>query len=296
MKHSYNDWWDGSICLNTCVIVTKKDQEKPMIIGWDAIIDSDKSKILKKQVELFQEQIDENAEKLKIDFDKRYKNSRLKKAFLEREIKLMVQILDGQLLDYGDIYVTNHRSISFEKQDLHEIQDYVKRFFVNGEDLIVDFIHSPNCMFQYSDRLPNKVRAEIYWNHYQFLKNVKKALNDVNAERKEVVSKEPENPYPLIFQSGHAYNLFLKLQKDTVGGNPKNISADYGFIFHKMKYYAKLEESVLSLNINVSESIFIYFLRNKLKIIYSADRLPKRSPSQKIIIYNNLHNEALKLL
>ena len=282
-KYSYNDWWDGKICLSTCVIVTEKNQEKPHVVDWDSIIEPQREEILKKQSELFHNQIENEFEMYKTDFDKKFKNSRIKKRFLEREIKLMKQILFGHLMDYGDIYVTNHRSLSFEKQDLNEIQDYAQRIFINGEDLVVDFIHSPSCKYQYLDRPSNQVRAEIYWKHCLFLQNVKKSII------------EPKNPYSEIFKNGYAYNLFVEMKGQFVGDSRKNLGAKYGFIFHNMKYHGD-KELKQALKFSVTENIFIAFLVDDLKIDYKFDRLPKSNPDNKQSAYKLLVDKYKALI
>lgn len=298
-KFGYKDWWEGNICLNTCVIVTKKDQEKPNVVGWDSIIESEKRTIREKQSEIFHQQIDERSEVLRTDFNKKYNSSRLPDTFLKREIELMKQILFGQLKEFDDHFVTTHRKISFEKQDLFDIQHYAKHIFLNGNELVIDFIHSPNCKHQYTDRPPNQVRAEIYWNHLQFLINLN---NNLNTERdggrsnvEALVHREPENPFPLIFINGYSYEMFEELRKLTVGNNSKRIAADYGFIFHKMKYHSRENES-LGLNIGVSEPTFINFLIKDLKIAFDSERLPNRNPDNKQALYNTTLNKYVKLI
>lgn len=291
-KYGFKDWWDGEICLNTCLIVTKEDQKRPVIVGWESIVESEKNAIRDKQLEIFQQQIDKKLELLKDDFNKRFKESRLPEIFLEREIELMNQILFGQLQDYGDIFVTTHRNIPFEKQYLCDIQHYAERTLLNGLELTVDFIHSPNSKYQCTDRPPSQVAAEVYWNKLEFLRDFQKNRIDQNVQNliKEPTNQEnPENPYPHIFINGQSYAMFEELRTSTVGNNKNHLAADYGFIFHKMKYFSKEVKSLsLGLHMSVGEAVFINFLRDDLEVDYKSDRLPNRNPDNKQTIYNSI--------
>lgn len=304
-KYTYKDWWDGTICLNTCVIITQKDDPAPIIVGWDSIIEKDHEKIKNKQHELFHSGINSKADILEKDFLKRYENSRMKEKFLKDEIALNHQILYGTLKDFGDVYFTHHRSISFEKDDLHKIQEYAIRVLKNGQHASTYFIHSPHCHYQQKDRPPIEIRAQIHQKQYEFLNDFytaeKRRVESVRKKNNEDEvpggPEEPENSFPDIFKSGHAYNLYLMLVKMTVTGDSKKISADYGFIFNKMRYHKNSGESDLALKINVTELVFIDFLRYEMKIDFPVGkRLPIRNPKTKETIYNELHEEAIELI
>ena len=100
-------------------------------------------------------------------------------------------------------------------------------------------------------------------------------------EVKELHTSTPENPHPLIFKNGYAYQMFLELKGLTV--KTRTVVADYSFIFHKMK-----GKNLKAINAVITEPAFIEFLNKHFQANISAIKLPIRNPDNKQQTYSTV--------
>src|SRR5579863_6995847 len=87
-KYTYKDWWEGKIyflCSEISYPVNQKNNI-PLSVQWGDIIESDITKIKKKQKEIFETKRKELFKGWCKTFLENYKNSQLKDDFLNDEI------------------------------------------------------------------------------------------------------------------------------------------------------------------------------------------------------------------
>jgi hypothetical protein len=117
------------------------------------------------------------------------------------------------------------------------------------------------------------------------LRNNETELNEVTKttnkadEVKQLITSALENPYPLIFKNGYAYQMFLELKELTV--KTRTVVADYSFIFHKMK-----GKHLKAINAVITEPTFIEFLNKHFQTNISVIKLPMRNPDNKQQTYS----------
>ncbi len=282
-KYSYMDWWNGEIRLiYATVVYNEKDEKKiPPRVSWDEIKHTDVPEIKKKQREIFENTVSEKMKIWKADFSKRYKSSKAADLLLNRELQKFEGIM------YDPIPYTNDpqilcRGILFSIHSLSVIKNYVDETKVNGAEIEFDFIHSPNFQFQNKTEVPPQIYAECCWLYVRWLKlHLKQNKKKPQIPSPESVKDKPINPFPNIFTNGHAYSMFLELQKLTV--SKKTIVADYGFIFHHMK-----SKSLKAIHTNLSHRGFIEFLNDNNYADLDIIKLPFKNPFKKQAILSSL--------
>jgi hypothetical protein len=98
----------------------------------------------------------------------------------------------------------------------------------------------------------------------------------------KTIEKKLENPFPSIFSTGLAYQLFLKLH-DSYKHKKVNYTANYSFVF-----YALESDGFLVCN----QTGYIDFLNDEYEIL--LDRIDKRQSKseKKMMLYNSYKNNA----
>lgn len=91
----------------------------------------------------------------------------------------------------------------------------------------------------------------------------------------------PENPFPIIFKNGYAFQFFLELKKETV--NERTRVADYAYIYHKLK-----NRTFYAINKIVTQPAFIDFLNLHYNAGIKGKILPIKLPKNKVETYNRV--------
>ncbi len=284
-KYSYKDWWDRKISFKNATLFSEGEikEHNPLLVSWDEIKTEDKPKIKEKQKEIFNTEVNKTIKKWKTDFTKTYRISKAKPLLLKRELHRFEAIM------YDPIHSTNNSTISFDGilipiTSLLEIKNYIENTKINGALPEYDLFHSHS--FNTKNHIFPHIFAECCWLYVEWLKiylkpkKTKKRqqsppLSEIPAEESSVKNSNvdivPDNPYPVYFKNGYAYNMFLELQILMVNQNT-NV-ADYGSIFHKMR-----DSKLKAIHIHITQYTFIEFLRNELKVDINGKRLPYRDP------------------
>jgi hypothetical protein len=179
-------------------------------------------------------------------------------------------------------------------------QTFIKTEMLNPPDIetpvlyhIPDVLRRRNITPKYAanllDRLKSCQKKSIVENIVtpiiNYLRNNETELNEVTKttnkadEVKQLITSALENPYPLIFKNGYAYQMFLELKELTV--KTRTVVADYSFIFHKMK-----GKHLKAINAVITEPTFIEFLNKHFQTNISVIKLPMRNPDNKQQTYS----------
>lgn len=277
-KYTYEDWWDGTICLNTSVTICREQDEKFIKrVSWHEITEGDIDKIKEKQRELFFAKVTETLDKLMKHFQEGCQNSRLPELFFEKEL-VKVESFLYDIFPVEKIILFPEYGIKFDNFCLDNIQKYVKRHFIDGQIIEFDFMHSPNFLFK--EEIPYQIYAETFWQYSKWLNPPEENLAPENNNTKNGESI-PTNPNTKIFKNGYAYSFFSDLMEYTV--NEKSVTADFSFIFHKLR-----NQNIEAINSNVTQPCFIDFVNQQTDFHIKANKLNFVEPKSKEKIYNLL--------
>lgn len=257
---TYDDWWEGSICLWYSITSCKVDEAANVKkVTWDKFHEGEISKIKTKQKELYECQLYEYIEKLKKSFSQEYQNSRLKVMLLNDEIKQCREIIIGRYPKDEIVRIKGHRNLIFFDRNRQKIEEYVDRYLKKGEALSYDFIHSPNYIYQKKDDIPIQIYAESIWLYLDWLLQFQAEKNNTpnKDEAKTADVQLPANPYPTIFNSWQASEMFLTLKNNTV--NKGSEISDFAAI-----YYFMTDPSLMCIKADITHREFIEFLNQKL--------------------------------
>lgn len=213
-KYKYQDWLKGSVTLYYAFSVYKED-DKPVFVHWDDFSTDDILKIKQKQSEIFDRIVSENVDKFKEQFLARHQLSKMKDELLQTEKQGCFDILFSQIPSNELIYVDSLQ-ISFEYNDLLEIQNFSTRTLLKGIDDGLDYIHSPNNKYQPKNKIPAQVYAHVLFKYYEWLKNDFKA--NVSTGDK-LYKKNIDSLWfkvGLFFAEGKAFDLLDKYRINNI--------------------------------------------------------------------------------
>lgn len=233
-QFKFDSWLNGDVTLIYSE-VSYKENDKPIFVTWDDFDEADVIKIKQAQKSIFDDIVKQKLEILKSTFAERFNKSSMALELLETEKQECFNILFSSIPKTQIVFSKNWQ-ISFEYNDVLEIQSYGKRTVLGGIDDGLDFIHSSNNRYQIRNKIPSQAYAQVLFSYYQWLEE---EFSDFDESKKNLTTSknmkivELENPYPGIFRDGVAYKIFIELKEMTV--NPDTQLANYSFIFHKMK-------------------------------------------------------------
>lgn len=281
-QYKFESWLKGKVTLIYSEVSYKEKDDngkkiEPVFVTWGNFSETEAIKIKQMQKLIFDENISLNLEKFKSEFIKRYSKSFMPDEFLELEKQECYNIFYSKIPNNKFVF-NRYWKITFNYNDLVEIQDYAINTILRGNDVCFDFIHSPNNKYQIKNKIPSQIYAKVLFDFFQWLNNDFKGSD--KTETHDTLNQNNQNielinPYPSIFKNGSAYQMFIELKKMTVKESTK--LADYSFIFHSM-----LNKSLIIKD--TKHKTFIEFLNNKLDADIGALRFPfKNQPSKKLI-------------
>lgn len=195
--------------------------------------------------------------------------------------------------------LSNEKQIDYLKIILNDSPEYLRNAgFVKEKQYVIEYIKDPE------NKINNGILKDYIILTYDLWRHVLSTINDCcksnniecikdydsdgilqiqfsidNVDRLDGNANNiPENPHPLIFLNGYAYQMFLELKELTV--KEKTVVADYSFIFHKMK-----DKTIKAINSVVTEPAFIEFLNENFHTDISVTKLPYRNPDTKQPLY-----------
>jgi len=231
-KHSYDDWWNGEIYIETCSIIYK-DGDNPIRAEWVEIVESDISKIKEKQKELFEQARKELLENWKKIFSENYQRSELKDVLLRSQLTDFKQLLNSNIElkpignnDKGSLTLSN-RTLLFTTYELSTLREYFQDFIRDGKERDYDFIHSPNFLFQRKNELTPQMYAQVSWDFHRWLKSfipkeeviTEKELSINKTSTKNKIDNTQKRYWfkvGLLFANGEMEALMLKYENGTM--------------------------------------------------------------------------------
>lgn len=206
---TYEDWWTGKVHLMYSTCVFKKEQ--PIVAGldWDRFKKSDITRIRRKQREIYDGQLQDLIAEWKKRFSSSYKGSKLKEVLLQHELNLFYTVMFRQIPDRERVSIGIHKRLLFRWEDLGNIQLWIRSVIINGDKINYDSVHSPNCPYRETNKIPDHIYANACWNYYNWLKTfLPKKSNDKAAGKvpESPWDKEPYNSF--IFKNRRSEKLF----------------------------------------------------------------------------------------
>lgn len=200
-KFTYNDWWDGKICLDVSPHLYENEIESknPLSkVKWTDIEEADILLIKEKQKRLFQEQANNLVKELKEEFWTDYKNSKARDVLVK--IKQQ-EIKDKFYSEQGDL----QEAINYK----NDMRDFYRYYFVRGRGEL-GFIHSPTC--QYKPYKKYKNPPQVY---AQALLDFRMWLKKLKTNKKNNAIAKPPLKLSDIFESisKHTYIMDLLVEK-----------------------------------------------------------------------------------
>lgn len=219
-SYTYDNWWNGEVTLVYATIYLEKGDD-PLLVKWEDFYIEDVTRIKEKQRELFNEQVKNLLHPVILQFNERYKFSKIKSLFLKSEIKQCIEVLFGKIPNNMTIYLKQWK-IRHDNQYLSDVQDFVERTIKNGIDEGFDFIHSPNCIYQDRKRPDSRIYAMFVWEYFDWIKefelNEKSKSNEVSRSftSKKVKSEHSKLYFQvgILFANGEMDRLIEKHKKD----------------------------------------------------------------------------------
>ena len=206
MKYTYQNWFEGTVNLISTPFISS-DKSLPIEANWDDFSIADIQKIKIKQNEIFLEKVRAFLKANQDDFSFRYESSKLKRQLLNDEKEQCYSVLYAKIPD-GHRIKLNHWSITIERVDFIEIQEYFNRVVKKGNSNSFDFIPSPNFKHQNLNKIPNQVYAQYLWEYYLWLQS---SFKEQIIDTKKIKNK---NKYwfkiGLLFANGEMDKLLLK--------------------------------------------------------------------------------------
>ena len=211
-KYTYNDWYSGKVCLNTCSSIFSKGVLPIQPISLDEFNDKDILKIRKKQKEIFDQEKNFYLKRFLDGFTKRLKNSKLKDEYLTREYEQCKKMLTTpvSIENYEILYPFPHTDDYQVGKDLDEYNRYFKDHIINGNERVYDFIHSPNYPHKNDSIKPRQIFAQALIEYFEFINTAKKD----RAENIEFKKSEQES-FEKIFNASFEYcTSFAEFQQN----------------------------------------------------------------------------------
>ena len=228
---TYDDWWKGKITLATTPYIALKTKS-PVIVTWKDIFKPDILKIKKKQEELFFKAVKQKTSQLKSQFDKRFKNSKMKIRFLDKQLIAIHNILFVPFENNGTRVNFNSLDISFDPDRLDHIQSYARRTIEDGKEDGYDFMPSPNSHFQDRRTVIDQVYAHALFDFNDSLKIIR--LKEKEKNNKELPNK-------VLAELRTYTNEFDRVEIDKVITYFKSVLFDPGYLAQdEFKDYIKM--------------------------------------------------------
>ena len=190
---NYTDWYLGKVYLDTCASeIPKNSTEVPIKVSIVDLSDYNLKKIQSKQKEIFNKSFKDLFEKFKNTFNERYKNSKAKVLFLNREIQDNRKILFTTPIK--DVVFLN-RKFSISADDIENMRDFIENQMIKGDEYF-GFVHSPKFKYPYEKFNNDFVYAAATFHYYnwlmKFYTNLKQTLV-VETEKKKVIIDETKS-------------------------------------------------------------------------------------------------------
>jgi len=262
-KYTYDDWWEGRVCLlSSSTVCQPEDIEKIKRVAWNQFSKKAAAAIQKKQLELFTKQYLDTSKLYETRFMEEYNASQLQGFLLTDEIEQM-RIFFTHICPKDEIVLLpGHRYLTFENFDRSKMERYIDRHLKKGVPVSPVFMHSPN--FKFKKELCPEVTVEAMWQYCTWLTEFEKEHFQVDSTESTSIKQIQENPFPQIFISKAAFDLFETLKKLTVTREFR--ISGYASIFYHMK------DRLKCIHLSVTHLIFIDFLNKE----YKADLKSKK--------------------
>jgi hypothetical protein len=237
-KYTYWDWYDGKVVLQYCRFVFDKEkQEAPIVVSWENFDEGERMKISQMQEQMFEEAKTSLLLMIQDDLNNSLKHTSSKQLLIKRLLKKYDDIINGNLNCNGTRCYSSDLVDMFQQNYYTEMLQFINLCGIGGRQYDFSNLNSPNCKYQvdFDDQFAPEVRGAVLIEVREFLLNERIKLREVKSRPpiQDVQLTKAENPYPHIFKSVQAFDLFCCLEKEII--LIEHYPAECSFVFHALK-------------------------------------------------------------
>lgn len=230
-RYKYNDWLNGVVVLGYDYFIPE-NMKQPVIVTWNDFDEEARALIKKEQKRLFKNSVNQQIERFKSTFLKRYKKSLDKETLVERELEQCSIILRSEIPNY-ELISTLHWDAIFQNISLKEIQQYYSDYIVKGIEFNYESIHPEKSIFQKTESIPSNIYCQALWDYYEWIR-----INSVNNFKEIIDNEIPMNLEPEHSDTDKENDFILSTIEDwLINFKEKMNEVDYETLISVLKNY-----------------------------------------------------------
>jgi hypothetical protein len=250
MKITFEDWEIGNVVIDTTYYSKSIEQNPPKLISWYEIDNDIKIEIRKTQKDIFNDLCNNELAGIKLEFEKRYKNSDFKLVLIKKELEKLKEVLfdNTETNDTNSNYKWGN-ICPFDNEfnfRIIEIREYSNKYYIDGYTKNYDFVYSPKSKYAPNDNmeLMIELQSEVLYTYYKYLNELKNGgkllFNNRywNQKTFDLFTYLAENFFHN--KSIAKFNLIFHFLKEIKVENPTN----YQFSMSSINYYLYVKENV----------------------------------------------------